>query len=582
MSDALKVDPKIREDYIRLRGSRLVSPIELREWQLKGKKNLESAKTEIWNLIEELDDSLQIKSLTYALLSPVALNRVAHRHYLAIKKDMKAVMIKQDDFNLLPDESGSLTDVVWTNAGESSLPTEPMQLSVRDLECAYAHALATYGDLETYIDGIPAQTHANGIKKLTNVPEKDVMIARWTADVSAPAFYVAVDREKENIVLAVRGTLESSDMITDVVSRPIKAQFPTKASNPSIVGHVHSGIWAAANFVLEQSLPYLQNAVKSNPEYPILVTGHSMGGGCAALLALLLRTHPDLDNRGSVRAVCLAPAAVMDEELSKLCCGFVTSLVYNFDLVPRVNIQSVAAFVRETASLSPTRQMARAIGTAFRWIVSCGTWSTRPIGKNIDLPPLFAPGICLWILKDKRELAGKQGPTKGTEEDEDSDDEAEDEEEQPPETTIERMQAFNNAAQEGLQNMVSNTEGWGRKLKTGVLGGGLVEVLMEELHSAPAPRLLKLRLPRLGKKIPGDSKGEPIPSPTRKNLKLKSKWVLKQVDPSVDLSNLYFMPRAIGDHMPLSYLDVIRALLHQLKSEPTSGKKSIKKSAKNS
>jgi hypothetical protein len=385
---------------------------------------------------------------------------------------------------------------------------------------------------------------------------------------------------KKKIVLAVRGTLENNDMITDVVSRPIEARFPKEASNPSIVGYVHSGIMAAANFVLEQSLPYLQEAVKSNPNYPILVTGHSMGGGCAALLALLLRTHPELANRGSVRAVCLAPAAVMDEDLSKSCCGFVTSLVYNFDLVPRVNIQSVAAFVRDTASLSPSRQLLRAIGTAFGVIVSCGTWKKKPIGTKIDLPPLFAPGVCLWILKDKREAVGRQPPANvAAEDDKDSDDESEDEDE-PAETPIERMRAFNNAAQEGFQNMVSNTEGWGRKLKTGMLGGGLVEVLMEELHSGSKPRLLKLRLPRLGKRerVPGDANSEPTPSPTRKNLMLKSKWVIKQVDPSVDLSNLYFMPRAIADHMPLAYLDVVRAILLQLtKSEPASGKKSIRK-----
>ena len=42
--------------------------------QLKAQKKLEGAKAQIWDLIEELDQSLQIKSLTYALLSPIALN----------------------------------------------------------------------------------------------------------------------------------------------------------------------------------------------------------------------------------------------------------------------------------------------------------------------------------------------------------------------------------------------------------------------------------------------------------------------------------------------------------------------------
>ena len=332
------------------------------------------------------------------------------RHFKNIKKDMKSVMSNREDFNLLPDDSGS----VWISlpseeATQICLPNEPMRLSVPELECAYAHALATYGDLERYVDGIPAQVRHEGIKNLSGVEEVDVFISRWTAGLSAPAFYVCLDRAKKKIVLAVRGTLESADMITDVVSRPLKATFgAADASNP-ICGFVHSGIMEAAKHVFELSLPYLKKAIEANPGHPILVTGHSMGGGCAALLALMLRTHPELTaaSRSSVRAVCLAPAAVMDEDLSKSCRGFVSSLVYNCDLVPRVNIQSVAAFVRETASLNPSRQLVRGIGTAFRWIMSCGSWTKKPISTNINLPPLFAPGFCLWIIKDKRDAAAK-------------------------------------------------------------------------------------------------------------------------------------------------------------------------------
>ena len=54
-----------------------------------------------------------------------------------------------------------------------------------------------------------------------------------------------------------------------------------------------------------------------------------MGGGIAALLAALLRSESRLLQKVcvSVRAVCLAPAAVADEELTSACRGFVTSVV---------------------------------------------------------------------------------------------------------------------------------------------------------------------------------------------------------------------------------------------------------------
>lgn len=62
---------------------------------------------------------------------------------------------------------------------------------------------------------------------------------------------------------------------------------------------------------------------------PLLDTGHSLGGGTAALVALLLKSDERLQQaqRGRVRAVCLAPAAVTDRKLAKSCRGFIASVV---------------------------------------------------------------------------------------------------------------------------------------------------------------------------------------------------------------------------------------------------------------
>ena len=54
-----------------------------------------------------------------------------------------------------------------------------------------------------------------------------------------------------------------------------------------------------------------------------------MGGGTAALVAALLRSETCLLRKVclSTRAVCLAPAAVVDKALTDALRGFVTSLV---------------------------------------------------------------------------------------------------------------------------------------------------------------------------------------------------------------------------------------------------------------
>ncbi len=41
---------------------------------------LDQAKATIWDLVDELDSSLEIKEMYTALLDPVALNHVSNRH----------------------------------------------------------------------------------------------------------------------------------------------------------------------------------------------------------------------------------------------------------------------------------------------------------------------------------------------------------------------------------------------------------------------------------------------------------------------------------------------------------------------
>lgn len=66
-------------------------------------------------------------------------------------------------------------------------------------------------------------------------------------------------------------------------------------------------------------------------------TGHSLGGGVAALVTLLLQ-QPGAAPRGisGVRCVCIGPAAVLSQELCSLCEQYVTSVVVGADAIPRL------------------------------------------------------------------------------------------------------------------------------------------------------------------------------------------------------------------------------------------------------
>jgi predicted lipase len=53
---------------------------------------------------------------------------------------------------------------------------------------------------------------------------------------------------------------------------------------------VHSGFYNSYNTLVEQSMEqYIIAAVKNHPDYPVVFTGHSLGGALANLFAINFR-----------------------------------------------------------------------------------------------------------------------------------------------------------------------------------------------------------------------------------------------------------------------------------------------------
>ncbi|KAG1666895.1 hypothetical protein FOA52_013529 [Chlamydomonas sp. UWO 241] len=232
-----------------------------------------------------------------------------------------------------------------------------MVLSVTELEVASMHAMAIYGDLEKYVDGIPAQTRGEAVRKFTGVPPTDILYSTWRSRVWKPANYVAIDRGAGKIIVCIRGTMDNEDIITDLAGRPVRYQFA-----PGVEGEVHSGMLKAAKWLFNKlwRSGALQAAVAAAPpEYSLLVCGHSLGGGVASVIAAMLKFDPRLSEqaRAGVRAVVLAPAAVFDLELAQYVRDFVASVILGRDMVPRVDVYSFAGFVQDVAAESPLKQL---------------------------------------------------------------------------------------------------------------------------------------------------------------------------------------------------------------------------------
>lgn len=108
---------------------------------------------------------------------------------------------------------------------------------------------------------------------------------------------------------------------------------------------VHEGLLHCAQQLFSEISPLIEEFAVSKG-YVVVCTGHSMGAGTSALLALLIRgKYPELvmPQRGveRVHAYAFAPPPVMDRATSLACQHYVTSIVNNSDIIPRSSLTNL-------------------------------------------------------------------------------------------------------------------------------------------------------------------------------------------------------------------------------------------------
>ncbi|KAJ2704539.1 hypothetical protein FB645_003189 [Coemansia sp. IMI 203386] len=109
--------------------------------------------------------------------------------------------------------------------------------------------------------------------------------------IHALVHYIAVDHATRSVVLACRGTLGISDLFVDMICEYETVQLPGHpATRDCQEFRVHSGMWHSALMLSDTSSEVFKEvaeALRLYPEYGLVLTGHSLGGGVASLLTLL-------------------------------------------------------------------------------------------------------------------------------------------------------------------------------------------------------------------------------------------------------------------------------------------------------
>uniref|UniRef100_A0A7N2MSD5 Fungal lipase-type domain-containing protein n=1 Tax=Quercus lobata TaxID=97700 RepID=A0A7N2MSD5_QUELO len=153
--------------------------------------------------------------------------------------------------------------------------------------------------------------------------ESNVLKFVKISSVMRPGYYIGIDNCRKLVILGIRGTLTVYDLITDIVS--------SGDGEVTFEGYsTHFGTAEAARW--------------------LRLVGHSLGGGTASLLAIMLRRKSYMELGFSpyiVSAVGFATPPCVSRELAENCSDFVTTVVMQDDIVPRLSAASLTRLRNE-------------------------------------------------------------------------------------------------------------------------------------------------------------------------------------------------------------------------------------------
>ncbi|OAV90853.1 hypothetical protein PTTG_28188 [Puccinia triticina 1-1 BBBD Race 1] len=198
--------------------------------------------------------------------------------------------------------------------------------------------------------------------------------------------YVSIDHESKAVVLTCRGTLGLSDILVDLTCEyePISVD----GGDPNASYLAHSGMLHSALRLRRESSTVhevIKQALLDYPSYGLIITGHSLGGGVAALLAVLCSTrtesflaqtagqqtvHPPISTRfvtsfrsgfppgRPIHSYTYGTPAVASLDLSEYTKGLVTTVANGIDIVPTLSLgvlhdlKSIAVSLHEEESVA--------------------------------------------------------------------------------------------------------------------------------------------------------------------------------------------------------------------------------------
>jgi hypothetical protein len=208
------------------------------------------------------------------------------------------------------------------------------------------YANAAYGSIMdvAFGGGFHLRDNLQNLLLRTRTPRGDLIAVQWDAK-RHPAYFIVRDRVRKRIVLCLRGTWSPHDVLSDLCCEADTVVVPParRSSNTSLkwtkrkprTFRAHHGMLKAARAIEAKVKSVLEKEFEERPDYSLVIVGHSMGGGVAALLGLLWEsTFPGVIVY-AIGAPCVT--SVLDDPRS----ASVISVVHDYDPFSRMSLGHV-------------------------------------------------------------------------------------------------------------------------------------------------------------------------------------------------------------------------------------------------
>ncbi|XP_010679220.2 uncharacterized protein LOC104894639 isoform X3 [Beta vulgaris subsp. vulgaris] len=184
---------------------------------------------------------------------------------------------------------------------------------------------------------------AAGLAKQSMLRESNILKFIRNSSVMRPGYYIGIDPRRKLVILGIRGTHTVYDLVTDIVS--------TSDGDVTFDGFsTHFGTAEAARWFLNHELGTIKKCLHQHEGFRLRLVGHSLGASTASLLAMMLRKKSATElgfDPNIVTAVGIATPPCVSKELAESCCDYVTTVVMQDDIVPRLSVASLARLRNE-------------------------------------------------------------------------------------------------------------------------------------------------------------------------------------------------------------------------------------------